>query len=150
MLFQKSSQREYSAILLSVKPRFANLIVEGSKRIELRRVIPARQVGTIVIYASSPRQQIVALADVTRTIEATPAKLWALSKVHGGGLSQIELLTYFEFKTSGFAFMLENVRVFKKPIQPSKIFKTFLPPQSFKYLSAEEIQKVELLLLREN
>lgn len=132
-----------SAILLSVKPKFADLILAGGKQIELRRSIPARPVGTIAIYSSSPVQSIVALVDVKETVEASPTQLWGLAKDNGGGLSKAELFTYFEAKKTGFAFMLENVRVFPKPVTPTRIFKLFSPPQSFKYLTSKELQKLE-------
>lgn len=138
-----------SAILLSVKPKFANLIVEGSKRVELRRTIPAQNVGTIAIYSSSPVQMIVALADVKETIEASPIKLWDISKGNGGGLTKAELLAYFESKKTGFALMLENVRVYGKPVQPTKVFKPFSAPQSFRYLTPKELKKLEQLLVSE-
>lgn len=131
-----------SAILLSVKPKFANLIVAGSKRVELRRSVPAEQVATIALYSSSPVQAIVALVDVKETIEASPSKLWGVAKDNGGGLTKAELRAYFKSKKTGFALLLENVRVFDKPINPKKIFKLFTPPQSFKYLSAKELQEL--------
>lgn len=135
-----------SAILLSVKPKFADLIVAGSKQVELRRSIPAQPVGTIAIYSSSPVQSIVALADVKEIIEASPSKLWTLAKENGGGLTKAELLAYFDAKKTGFALMLGNVRVFDKPVDPKKIFKLFTPPQSFKYLTGKELQKLAVLL----
>ena len=137
-----------SAILLSVKPKFASLIVEGSKLVELRRTIPAQNVGTIAIYSSSPVQMIVALVNVKQTIEASPIKLWTISKDNGGGLTKAELLAYFDLKQTGFALMLENVRVFTKPVSPTKIFKPFAAPQSFKYLSSKELLKLETLLVQ--
>lgn len=147
-LFQECSQPpEGSAILLSVKPKFANLIVEGSKLVELRRAVPAQNARTIAIYASSPVKAIVALADVKETIEASPTKLWTLSKDNGGGLTKSELLGYFALKKTGFALMLENVRVFAVPINPTKMFKPFIAPQSFRYLSAKELQKLEAHLV---
>lgn len=137
-----------SAILLSIKPRFADLIVDGSKLVELRRTIPAQPVGTIAIYSSSPIQSIVALADVKETIEANPSKLWTIANNNGSGLTKLELLAYFENKATGFALMLENVRVYAKPVNPRKIFKEFTAPQSFKYLAPKELKKLEALLLK--
>lgn len=148
LFLEYSDTHNGSAILLSVKPKFANLIVEGSKLVELRRTIPAQNVGTIAIYSSSPVQMIVALANVKQTVEASPTKLWAISKDNGGGLTKAELLAYFDLKKTGFALMLENVRVFKKPVSPTKIFKPFAAPQSFKYLSAKELLKLETLLVQ--
>jgi len=132
-----------------VKPRFADLIVEGSKLVELRRAIPAQTVGTIAIYSSSPVQAIVALADVKEIVEASPSKLWSISKGNGGGLTRVELMAYFDSKKTGFALMLENVRVYSKPVKPARIFKSFSPPQSFKYLSQKEVNKLEQLLALE-
>lgn len=144
-----SQQPTGSAILLSVKPRFANLIIDGTKLVELRRTVPAQTVGTIAIYSSSPVQAIVALADVKETVEASPSKLWAIAKDNGGGLTRAELMDYFISKKTGFAIMLENIRVYGKPIQPTKVFKTFSAPQSFRYLTPKELKKLEQLLISE-
>jgi predicted transcriptional regulator len=144
-----SNTHNGSAILLSVKPQFANLIVEGSKLVELRRTIPAQNVGTIAIYSSSPVQMIVALAEVKETIEASPSKLWEISKGNGGGLTKAELIAYFESKKTGFAIMLQNIRVYSRPVQPSKVFKPFSAPQSFRYLTLKELKKLENLLVSE-
>ena len=141
-----SDSHNGSAILLSVKPKFANLIVEGSKLVELRRTVPAQAVGTIAIYSSSPVQSIVALADVKETIEASPSKLWSIAKDNGGGLTRTELMAYFDSKKTGFALMLGNVRVYSKPVKPVKIFKPFSAPQSFRYLTPKEMKKLEQLL----
>jgi predicted transcriptional regulator len=149
-LFPKfSDSHNGSAILLSVKPKFANLIVDGSKLVELRRTVPAQTVGTIAIYSSSPVQAIVALADVKETIEASPTKLWAIAKDNGGGLTRAELMDYFHSKRTGFAIMLQNVRVYEKPVLPTKIFKPFSAPQSFRYLTPKELKRLEQLLVSE-
>jgi predicted transcriptional regulator len=146
-LFQECMpQPEASAILLSVKPKFAKLIVAGSKLVELRRTIPARAVGTIAIYSSSPVQSIVALADVKEIIEASASKLWAISRDNGGGLTRDELMVYFDSKKTGFAFMLKNVRVYSQPVTPVKVFKPFSAPQSFRYLTTKELKKLEHLM----
>jgi predicted transcriptional regulator len=146
-LFPKfSDSHNRSAILLSVKPKFANLIVEGSKLVELRRTIPAQAVGTVAIYSSSPVQSIVALADVKEIIEASASKLWTISRDNGGGLTRDELMVYFDSKKTGFAFMLENVRVYSQPVKPVKVFTPFSAPQSFRYLTTKELKKLEQLM----
>jgi predicted transcriptional regulator len=58
-------------------------------------------------------------------------------------------MAYFDSKKTGFALMLENVRVYSKPVKPARIFKSFSPPQSFKYLSQKEVNKLEQLLALE-
>lgn len=125
-----------------MKPRFADLIVAGSKSVELRRAVPSHAIGTIALYSSSPAQAIIALVDVRETIEASPSKLWEIARDNGGGLKRTELRTYFETKKTGFALMLENVRVFERPVNPKKFFKVFTPPQSFMYLTEKELQRL--------
>lgn len=42
--------------------------------------------------------------------------------------------------------MLGRVRIFDRPIDPKIFFKAFTPPQSFKYLTEEELQRLADLL----
>ena len=92
---------------------------------------------------------IVALADVKETLEASPRKLWEISKSHGGGLKKSELITYFESKNTGYAIILQNIRSYANPVTPSHILKSFSAPQSFRYLTAKELRKLENLLALE-
>ena len=48
-------------VLLSVKPQYANLIVDGIKSVELRRKFPTdlRQGTRCLIYSSSPTQKVI-------------------------------------------------------------------------------------------
>jgi len=135
-----------NAILLPIKPKFADLIIQGSKSIELRRSAPAQQINTIAIYSSSPIQSIVALVDVAKVIEMTPANLWLIAKKNGAGLTRTEFFDYFQSKNSGFAFMLKNIRTFKKPVDPYVFFESFTAPQSFKYITNRDLAKLEKIL----
>ena len=47
-------------ILMSIKPKFAQLILQGKKTVEIRRTnIKATKGDKVAIYASSPQKQIV-------------------------------------------------------------------------------------------
>ncbi len=128
-----------SAILLSVKPRFANLIVAGEKRVEFRRAAPSNEVGIIVVYASAPTSAIVAMVPVLQTVYASVNKLWTISRELGGGLARDELRDYFADRESGYAFLLGDVRAYAKPVRPESIVYDFRAPQSFCYLSPAEL-----------
>jgi predicted transcriptional regulator len=128
---------------LSVKPKYADLIVSGEKRVEFRRVWAAEEVGLIAIYTSSPVQRIVALVDVEDVVRASPQRLWRHCTSLGGGLTAHELADYFDGKAHGYAVLLGEVRKFKKPVDPRILFKTFSAPQSFRYLTATEIKRLE-------
>jgi predicted transcriptional regulator len=131
------------AIVLSIKPKYAELILAGTKTVELRRMWAAEQVGIIVLYASSPVQRIVGTVKVQDVVQAAPSTIWKHSTQRGGGLTKRELLDYFSGKKSGYAVLLEDAVRFDKMIDPQSVIENFVPPQSFRYMSAVEMRKLE-------
>lgn len=134
------------AIVLSIKPEYAELILAGSKTVEFRRVWAAESVDTIAIYASAPIQRLVGIVKVAEVVRAKPTTLWSYCSKHGGGLSRAELSAYLDGKDTGFAVLLMDARRFSPSVDPRKIIKDFLPPQSFRYLANTEIHKLEKLI----
>ena len=143
-LFQECSQPPGGrAILLSIKPKYSDLILSGEKRVEFRRTWAADEVGLIAIYASSPIQRIVALVGVDEVVWASPTKLWSHCTSRGGALTRRELTEYFGGKVQGCAVLLGQVRKLKQPFDPRSVFKEFSAPQSFRYLTGAEVKKLE-------
>jgi predicted transcriptional regulator len=142
--FQESSPHPGGrAVLLSIKPKFADLILAGSKRVEFRRSWAAQEVSVIVLYSSSPIQRIVGIVEVAEVIIASPTALWKTCTDNGGGLTRDELRAYFAGKSTGVAVLLGNVYKPKKHVTPSDVIGNFVPPQSFRYLDAKEYLKIE-------
>ncbi len=57
-------------VLLSIKPKYVNEIINGNKRYEFRKVIfRNRNVTTVYIYSSSPEKQIVGSFEIGDIIE---------------------------------------------------------------------------------
>lgn len=143
----KSSTPQGSrAIVLSIKPGYAELILAGSKTVEFRRVWAAESVDTIAIYASAPIQRLVGIVKVAEVVRAKPTTLWGYCSKRGGGLSKAELSAYLDGKDTGFAVLLMDARRFSQSVDPRKIIKDFSPPQSFRYLANTEIRKLEKLI----
>lgn len=141
--FQKCLQPEGPrAILLSVKPRFAELIMSGAKKVEFRRVWAAQPVGLAVIYSSSPVQRIVGIVDITGTFAASPSKVWTKCRPLGPGLQRKEFMEYFAGKDEACGVLLGDVTLPPKPVPPKSLFKGFRPPQSYRYLSTTELRRV--------
>jgi predicted transcriptional regulator len=130
------------AVLLSVKPRYADLIVAGTKQVEFRRVWAQELVTWIAIYSSSPAKEIVGVVKVESVIEAPATTLWTFSRSKGGGLTRTELRSYFSGKTKGYALMLGQVLKPLAPIEPATLFHGFRPPQSFRYLTDSEVSRL--------
>jgi len=133
--------------LLSIRPKYADLILAGSKRVEFRRVWAARDVRRIVLYSSAPVRKIVGLAEIENVLIASPSSLWKTCVEKGGGLTRRELRAYFAGKLKGFAVLLKGVTPAPEYVNPSEIINDFKPPQSFRYLKADEYAKLEQTLL---
>lgn len=120
--------------LLSIKPRFAEAILAGTKRVEFRRRRLADTVRHIVVYSTQPVGTVVGSCGVSGQLSATPDELWsAVGDV--GGISREEFDTYFEGAVQAVAILLE------KPSRLSPHRAVSLndlgaarPPQSFQYL----------------
>ena len=148
LLSQRSLPRPRGrAVLLSIKPKYADLILGGSKRVEFRRSWAAEETGLIVLYASSPIQKIVGVVEVDQVLVASPTSLWKICSERGGGLTREGLRDYFVGKSKGVAVFLGRVFKTAKNIEPSDVIEKFVPPQSFRYLKANEYTKIEKMLL---
>lgn len=138
-LSESSLPQGARAVLLSVKPRFADQIVDGTKKVEFRRVWASEYVPWIAIYSSSPTKMLVAIAEVESVVVASASTLWSVNCSRSGGLTRAELRSYFSGKTEGYAVMLGRVLRPKAPIEPAKIVEDFRAPQSFRYLTNAEV-----------
>jgi predicted transcriptional regulator len=122
------------AVLLSIKPKYAELILAGSKRVELRRAWPDTDIGVMVLYSSAPVQRLVGAAYINSVNKENPEDLWALSQKHGGGVTHDELFEYFAGKSKAYGIMISRAEVAERQIDPKEIFVDFVPPQSYMYL----------------
>jgi len=136
-------------VLLSIKPKYADLIVSGTKRVEFRRSWAAQDVSKIVIYSSSPVQKLIGMVDVEEVKAVSVAALWEICSERGGGLTRQELRDYFVGKRRGTGVLLGKVKVFSKHIEPTEIIERFVPPQSFRYIDAADYKKLEMRLVVE-
>ncbi len=143
LFYESSPHPDGRAVLLSIKPKYADLILVGSKRVEFRRSWAAQNVSVIVLYASSPIQKIVGVVEVDNVVVASPTLLWKTCTEKGGGLTRRELRSYFAGKSRGVAVLLGKVFKPMKDVEPKEIIANFVPPQSFRYLDSSEYLKVE-------
>ena len=135
------------AALISIHPKHVTKILSGEKRLEFRRKWAAQPVETILIYSTAPVSQLVAVAKIHQTIIASPSKLWTMAKKFGGGITRQQLLDYLDGAESAVGLKLSCVRKLGKGINPAVIFgRSFRAPQSFRYLSTQEINQVNKLI----
>ncbi len=142
-LFPESSKQPSGrAVLLSIKPKYADLILAGTKRVELRRSWPSNDVGVMVLYSSAPVQRLVGVAFVDRLEERDFEGLWTLSQANGGGVTYEELKDYVKGKRTAFGIMIKRVQAAEAQVDPKDLFSGFMPPQSLLYLEPMEFPRV--------
>jgi len=122
-------------ILKSIKPKYADKIFSGEKKVEFMRVIFARKdIDKIIVYSSHPVQKIIGFFRMESIIESTPTYLWDQFEAVAG-ISEQNLFKYFQGNENGFALKIGDIRKFRQEIDPWTIDPHFHPPQSFSYLN---------------
>jgi predicted transcriptional regulator len=121
-------------VLLSVKPKYAELIMKGSKKYEFRKVVfNNKYIEYVYIYSSSPVKKIVGIFRIGTIIEDRPLSLWNQLKGYSG-MEEDEFFDYFENRKIGFAIEIKDFKRFEDPLDPKDLIPRFVPPQSFCYI----------------
>ncbi|MCP4134752.1 MAG: hypothetical protein GY754_27505 [bacterium] len=121
-------------VLLSIKPEYTDKIISGDKKFEFRKKIFKKKVDIVYIYSSYPIKQIIGYFHIDEIIEDHPKHLWE-SFNKQAGINEFDFFNYFTGKNNGFAIKIGKLNIFDKPIDPKKIDKDFMPPQSFYYVN---------------
>ena len=136
-------QQGYKAVLISIHPRYVNKILDGSKKVEFRRVWAAQQVTHLVIYSTSPDMKVVATVEIAEVVRENQTNLWETAKKYGGGLTRKELRAYFSVISKGYALVLKKTNPLKKPLNLSELGADIRAPQSYSYLTADQFLFVQ-------
>lgn len=121
-------------VLLSIKPKFAESIINGRKKYEFRKnAFSKKNIGRVYIYSTTPIKKIIGFFKVSKIIEDKPSTLWHQLKDEAG-ISEEEFFDYFKNREIGFALEIAEVEKFENPVDPKIIFPNFVPPQSFCYI----------------
>ncbi len=127
-------------IVLSLKPRFAEAILAGTKTVELRRTRPKIKVPTrALLYASTPVRALLGTCIVTSVNSAPLSDLWREfgSRVN---LRYPEFMSCFEGAEVGTALTLAQQQPLTRrvPLQDLRADPIgFRPPQSFSYVDSK-------------
>jgi predicted transcriptional regulator len=121
--------------LLSIKPTYAEAILEGRKKVEFRKTKFQRAVTHIVIYATAPIKRVIGWFMTGDFHESSPTRLWRrFSAV--GGISRVPFESYFKGRETGIAIDVHKPRRLKTSLLLARITSK-PPPQSYAYLPAD-------------
>ena len=133
-------------LLLSIRPKFAEMILNGSKRVELRRIGPRITAGDhVYLYVSSPVRALAGKFVVDGVAAAPVDSLWEAVKEHAG-ISREHFDNYYSGVTHGHAIFVKTSSRLPSPIGLDvlrRIWRGFRPPQSYAYLSDDALRLLE-------
>lgn len=122
-------------VLFSIKPEYANSILDGTKRYEFRRRIHRNtRVHTVVIYATKPIGKVVGEFSIKHVHTESPDQLWERTKGYSG-ISKGLFFKYFEGRDVGHAIEVNQVRRYTNPMLIENFLPSGIPPQSYAYIN---------------
>lgn len=141
-------------LLLSLKPRYADLIFAGRKKAELRRRIASGIEGRdVFIYVSSPVMQLRGGFRVGHVWQGSPEEVWnEVSEI--AGVNKRDFDAYYAECKIAYALQITDVWEYENPVDLSKLrnrFSNFSVPQSWRYVKPEEYRSFQKMrrLIRE-
>lgn len=127
-------------VLISIHPKYVDLIFSGKKKIEFRKRNFAQPVKRFVVYSTAPVSKIVGFFDVENIECATPQDLWDnYSSV--GGIEKQDFFKYYANTSEAVGIRIKKYTPFENRLDISLLHTT--PPQSYKYLSDGEFDFVQ-------
>ncbi|WP_435769662.1 ASCH domain-containing protein [Nocardioides sp. SYSU DS0651] len=131
------SDDERFGLLLSIQPRFAKAILDGTKTVELRRKPPRDQPDFVIIYGSGAAKAVLGVAQLKEVHTSTPDDIW---KKFGGtsGVTRAEFNEYFKGSETASALELTHPRRSGEEVSLSRLREFGLePPQSWRYVERQ-------------
>lgn len=129
-------------VLLSLRPAYADKIVRGEKKVEVRRRFSQKwENQKATLYATHPVQALVGEAWITKIIADSPDRIW--EKYNGSlGCEKADFDEYTGQLEKVYAIELDDVRAYQSPILVSQmnhlLGANLRPPQSHCSLSSNE------------
>lgn len=121
-----------SKMLLSIKPQYVDQIIAGKKKFEFRKFHCRDGIDTIVIYATSPRKQVIGEVSLLDIIEGDVEYVWHETRGFGGILKR-DYKAYYKEREIAIAYQLGDVTLYDEPKSLTDLGLDYVP-QSFAYL----------------
>jgi predicted transcriptional regulator len=121
-------------VLMSIHPKYAEAILQGAKRYELRRTRPQFPPGTIVwLYATKPRGAVVGCFESGQILSGPPQTLW---RSIGNDLG-IELKAFRSYVSGCERVFAIEIREARSAPNDLPMPTGMIPPQSYRYLPVQ-------------
>lgn len=129
-------------ILISIKPKWVELIASGRKTVELRKSFP-NYAGNVWVYSCSPVKKIAGRMVVRDIARMAPDDLWnALGGVSCVTKEQYD--SYYAGRSVAVGLVIEAWQPLRESVPLSRIGLR-LPPQSWRWIDAPLALEKEIL-----
>ncbi len=123
-----------TAVLLSIKPEFAEKIFSGEKKFEFRRsMFKKNNITRVIVYVTRPIKMVVGEFEIEEIIQDDIDSLWGKTCMVSG-ITKEHFYNYFKNKEVGFAIKIKSYKKYNKPMCIKEHYGV-LPPQSFAYIN---------------
>jgi predicted transcriptional regulator len=131
-----------SDLLMSVKPKYAERLLSGTKLVEIRKKFSRKWLGRrAVLYASQPQGALVGEATIHSITHGRPDDIWACFETDIGG-SWDEFKGYTASAGEISAIQLSDIRPYRAPVPLDQIEyilqQDLRPPQSYCELNMQK------------
>jgi len=126
---------------MAIKETYVSRMLNGSKKVEFRRIAPKRAISHVVVYESQGCGQIVGYFEVAGVTNAKPDKLWKLF-AESAGIERSEFFHYFDGTDKGTGISIGSFFQLDEPMEITSINPSYRPPQSFYYLQRGEFERI--------
>ncbi|MCK4225007.1 MAG: GNAT family N-acetyltransferase [candidate division Zixibacteria bacterium] len=148
--FTLNGNKAHCDLVFSIRPTYAERIINGSKRVEVRRRFSNKWKGaTALLYASSPLRHFVGEAIIGEVIASSPDKIWSDWKEELGCTFD-EFTSYCHGASEVSAIIFKEVTPFKYPIPQIQmehlVQRELKAPQSFLQVKKQSLWPTALSL----
>lgn len=121
------------AVLLSIKPEFAEKIFAGTKKFEFRKIIfKHRNINKIIVYASSPIKKVIGEFIIDDIIIEDIDTLWNTTYEYSGITKEV-YQKYFKNREKAYAIKIGKTIRYEKSRNLNE-YNIKTAPQSFVYV----------------
>lgn len=125
---------QHRNVLMSIKPKFANAIFEGHKKVEFRKICFDDSVKRVYVYSSAPVKRIVGYFTIEKVVKDTPVRLWKHFEDVGGILRE-DFMNYFVRVDEGCAIVIKDVMLYKNVVTIEDVLGcNYTIPQNYRYI----------------
>lgn len=122
--------------LMSIHPEYANLILDGSKRVEFRKRKIAPDISVVLIYATMPVAKVVGYFRIGGYDIGSPTQVWERNKGYAG-ISRDGFRNYYSGTRRAVGILIKEATRFASPFPLTDYTLPLRAPQSFSYLPAD-------------